>query len=119
MVTEGDQSFEGLIDHLCNAFQLGEMLHKLISDFNGRSQKARETKDIFADDLQVLAQKIIACKPSFWLEAKQQLKAQYVQKLWDPYYAATVQCNLPPEEERYTRFWGCLVTMFDGCMRQN
>ena len=26
MVAEEDQSFEGLIDHLCDAFQLGETL---------------------------------------------------------------------------------------------
>ena len=56
MVTEEDQSFEGLKDHLHNAFQLGEMLRKLISDFDGRSQKARGAEDTFTDNLQVLAQ---------------------------------------------------------------
>ena len=55
MVTEEDQSFKGPIDHLCNAFQLGERLHEVISDFYGRSQKARETDNTFADYLQVLA----------------------------------------------------------------
>ena len=59
MMAEEDQSFEGLMDHLCDAFQSGETLSELISDFYGQSQKARETKDTFADDLQVLARKII------------------------------------------------------------
>ena len=57
---EEDQSFEDLIDHLCGSFQSGETLSELISDFYGQSQKTRETKDTFANDLQVLARKIIA-----------------------------------------------------------
>ena len=55
MVAEEDQSFEGLIDHLCDAFQSGETLSKLISNFYGWSQKTRETQDTFANDLQLLA----------------------------------------------------------------
>ena len=69
MVAEEDQSFEGLIDHLCDAFQSSRTLSELISDFYGWSQKTRETEDTFADDLQVLARKIIAHKPSFRKEA--------------------------------------------------
>ena len=55
MVAEKDQSFEGLIDDLCDAFQSSKMFSKLISDFYGQSQKTREREDTFADDLQVLA----------------------------------------------------------------
>ena len=40
MVAEDDQSFEGLIDHLPDAFQLGETLIELIRNFYGWSQKA-------------------------------------------------------------------------------
>ena len=65
MMAEEDQSFEGLIDHLCGAFQSGETLSKLIRDFHGWSQKTRETEDTFADDLQVLARKITVQKLSF------------------------------------------------------
>ena len=43
MMVEEDQSFEGLIEDLCDAFQLGETLSKLISNFHGQSQKNRET----------------------------------------------------------------------------
>ena len=52
MVAKEYQSSKGLIDHLHDAFQYGETLSELISDFYGWSQKARETKDTFADDLQ-------------------------------------------------------------------
>ena len=83
MVAEDDQSFEGLIEHLCDAFQLGETLSELIGDFYGWIQNYRETEDTFTNDLQVLARKIIVWKPSFHLKAKDQLKAQYAHKLWD------------------------------------
>ena len=101
MVAEEDQSFEGWIHHLCDAFQSGETLSELIGDFYGQSQKTRETEDTFADDLQVLARKIIAQKPSFRKEANQQLKAQYTHKLQDQYYAAMAHSALQssPEEE--------------------
>ena len=122
MVVEEDQSFEGLIEHLKDAFQSGKILDKLICDFygNGRSQKARGTEDTFTDDLQVLARKIIVFKPAFHLEANQQLKAQYPHKLWDPYYVAMTHSTLQssPEEETFTRYWRCLVTMFGGHTRQ-
>ena len=72
MVMEEDQSFEGLIEHLRDAFQLGKMLSDHINNFYGRSQKARETKDTFTDDLLVLVRKIIAHKPTFHLGANQQ-----------------------------------------------
>ena len=61
----------------------------------------------------VLARKIIACKPSFWLEANTQLKAQYAHKLWDMYYVAMAHSAMQSslEEEPFTRFWGqCLVS---------
>ena len=120
MVTKEDQSFKGLIDHLHDTFQSGKALSELISDFYGCSHKARETEDTFADGLQVLASKIIAHKPSFHKETNQQLKAQYAHKLWDQYYAVMAHSTLQssPEEESFTKFQGCLVTMFGGCMRQ-
>ena len=121
MVAEEDQSFEGLIDHLCDAFQSGETLSELISNFYGWSQKTRETEDTFADDLQVLARKIIAHKLSFMKEANQQLKAQYMHKLQDQYYAAMAHSALQssPEEESFMQFRGHLVTMFGGHSRQS
>ena len=121
MVDEEDQSFEGLIDHLCDAFQPGETCSELISHFYGWSQKTRETEDTFADDLQVLARKIIVQKPSFRKEANQQLKAQYAHKLQDECYAAMAHSALQSslEEESFKGSHGYLVTMFGGCARQS
>ena len=40
-----------------------------IADFYNQSQKIQETEDAFADELQVLVQKIVARKPEFKGEA--------------------------------------------------
>ena len=84
MVAKGQQSFKGLIDTRRMHINLTKLW---VSDFYGQSKKNHETKDAFANDLQVLARKIIAWKPSFHLVANYQLKAQYAHKIQDPYYA--------------------------------
>ena len=55
-----EQSFQGLIDHLSLAFQSCETISSLIADFYNWSQKTRETKDAFADELQILVRKFVA-----------------------------------------------------------
>ena len=54
MVTEDQQTFEGLMQHLKNTFQSGETISELISNFYSRAQKKNKSEDVFADDLQVL-----------------------------------------------------------------
>ena len=65
MITDDQQTFDGLVNHLKNAFQLGETVSELISDFYGHHQKRNESEDAFADDLQVLGRKIIGPKTIF------------------------------------------------------
>ena len=60
LTPEEEQSFQGLIDHLSLTFQSCETVSSLIADFYNQSQKTRETKDAFADELQILVRKIIA-----------------------------------------------------------
>ena len=69
MVMEADQSFGGLVEHLCDALQSVEVLYKLISDFYGQCQKYREMEDTFADDLQVLLGKLLCGNHLFLLRA--------------------------------------------------
>ena len=78
MITADQQTFVGLVNHLKNAFQLGETLSELISDFYSCHQKRNELEDV-----QILVRKIIAQKPSFRAEANEQLKHQYAHKLHD------------------------------------
>ena len=93
MIVDEQQTFDGLVNHLKNAFQSGETVSELISDFYGQHQKKNELEDAFADDLQILVRKIIARKPSFRAEANEQLKHQYAHKLHDQYYAA-IACSV-------------------------
>ena len=115
---EEEQSFQGLIDHLSLAFQSCKMVSSLIADFYNQSQKIWETKDAFADELQVLVRKIVARKPEFISEANQALKHQFAQNLRDPYFrvVARVQCLSSPHSESFTQFW---ALMFNSWGKQH
>ena len=113
MIADEQQSFDGLVNHLKNAFQSGETVSELISDFYSQSQKKNELEDTFADDLQILIWKIIAQKPSFRAEANEQLKSQYAHKLHDQYYAAIAHSVL----QTFTQFRGQLALTFGSRSR--
>ena len=114
LTPENKQSFQGLRDHLGLAFQSWETVSSLIGDFYNWSQKARNTKDTFANELQVLVRKIVALKPDFLGEVNQALKHQFAHNLWEPYFrvVARGQCMTSPNSESFTQFWGHLVMMF-------
>ena len=114
MVADDQQSFDGLVNHLKNAFQSGETVSELISNFYSHHQKKNELEDAFADDLQILVQIIIARKPSFRAEVNKQLKNQYAHKLHDQYYAAIARSVLQTSNpsETFTQFRGCLALTF-------
>ena len=119
MVMEEQKTFEGLVQHLKNAFQSGKTISELISDFYGWAQKKNESKDAFADELKVLVQKIIARKLEFRQDANEQHKSQYAHKLKDPYYEAIAHSMLQSSDdsESFTQFQGHLAMMFGGQSR--
>ena len=119
MIMDDQQTFDGLVNHLKNAFQLGETISELISDFYGQHQRKNELEDAFADDLQILVRKIIACKPSFRAEENKQLKHQYAYKLHDQYYAAIAHSVLQTSDptETFTQFQGQLALTLGSCSR--
>ena len=104
-----------MIDHLSLVFQSCKTVSSLIADFYNWSQKTRETKGAFADELQVLVRKIVARKPEFESEAKQALKHQFAQNLRDPYFGVVArgQCLSSPDSESFTQFQGQLALMFN------
>ena len=114
MNVDDQQTFDGLVNHPKNTFQLGETVSKLISDFYGCHQKKNESEDVFVDDLQILVRKIIAHKPSFRAETNEQLKHQYAHKLHDQYYTAIACSALQTSNHResFTHFCGCLALTF-------
>ena len=107
------------LNHLKHAFQLGETVSELISDFYSWQQKKNELEDAFADDLQILVRKIIAHKPSLRAEASEQLKNKYAHKLHDQYYAAIAHSMLQTSNptETFTQFQGRLALTFGSCRR--
>ena len=111
-----EQLFQGLIDHLSLTFQSCKTVSSLIADFYKQFQKTRETKDAFADELQILVRKIIARKLEFIHEANQALKHQFVQNLRDPYFGVVArgQCLSSPDSESFTQFRGRLALMFNS-----
>ena len=119
MIADDQQTFDGLVNHLKNAFQLGETASELISNFYSQHQKKNELEDAFADDLQILVRKILAPKTSFRAEVNQQLKHEYAHKLHDQYYAAIAHSVLQTSNpmETFTFFWGQLALTFGSCSR--
>ena len=61
---------------------------------------------MFANEVQVLAQKIVACKPEFISKANQALKHQFAQNLKDPYFRVIARgpCLPSPDSESFTLF---------------
>ena len=79
-------------------------------------KRENESKEAFADDLQILVCNFIARKPEFREDANEQLKSQFAHKLKDPYYAAIARSMLQSLEdtESFTQFWGHLAMTFGG-----
>ena len=96
------------------------MVSSLIADFYNQSQKIQETKDAFADELQVLVRKIVGRKTEFKSEANQALKHQFAQNLRDPYFrvVARGQCLSSPDSKSFTQFRGRLALMFNSQGKQ-
>ena len=70
-------SYFRLIEHLRMSFESGERFSSLLSDFYVRCQKPKETEDQFADELQVLARKVITVSPEWKSQVNEALKTQF------------------------------------------
>ena len=86
---------------------------------HGQAKMKNEMEAVFADDLQILALKIITCKPSLKVEAKEQLRHQYSHQLQDPYYAAIAQgaLQISDNTKSFTQFCGYLAMTLSGHSR--
>ena len=107
-------SYSGLIEHLRMVFKSGKMFSSLLGDFYARCQKPKETEDQFADELQVLARKVISVCPEWKLQVNEALKIQFTHQLWDQYFAAMV-CNLQkvaPSNMAFTKFQAECISIF-------
>ena len=76
-------TYENLLKHLSIAFQGGDDEANLLAEFYSRAQKMKETEEAFADELQILARKVIIKKPDFRVNLDSTLKQCYASQLLD------------------------------------
>ena len=57
-------TYQDLLKHLSVAFQGGDEEANLIAEFYSRGQKTKETEEAFADELQILARKVMTESPT-------------------------------------------------------
>ena len=89
-----NQTFSGLMKELSTAFESCQDEASLMADFYSRKQLAKENDDEFAEQLQLLARKVIGTKQSFRTEAQQALKQQFANGLKDQYHQVTARSIL-------------------------
>ena len=76
-------TYEDLLKHLSVTFQRGDDEANLLAEFYSRAQKTKETEEAFADELQLLAHKVIIKKPDFRVNLDSTLKQHYASQLLD------------------------------------
>ena len=75
--------YEDLLRHLSITFQGGNDEANILAKFYSHSQRAKELEEVFADELQLLAQKVISKKPDFQVNLDTMLKQWYTNQLYD------------------------------------
>ena len=61
----GDIPYKELLEHLSIAFQRDNDEANMLAEFYSCAQKPRESEEVFADELQLLASKVFSKKPDF------------------------------------------------------
>ena len=79
----GDILYQDLLKHFSIAFQGDNNEANLLAKFYSHTQRAKELEEAFADELQLLAHKVISKKPDFCLNLDTTLKQWYVNQLYD------------------------------------
>ena len=90
----GITTYHDLLKHLSVAFQGGNEEANLIAEFYSRGQKSKETEEAFADELQILARKVMTRKPNFHHELDSTLKQRYASQLADKHSASIAKTLL-------------------------
>ena len=79
----GDIMYQNLLRHLSITFQGGDDEANLLAEFYSHGQKLKESEEAFADELQILARKVIIMKPDFRVNLDTTLKQHYTSQLFD------------------------------------
>ena len=87
-------TYQDLLKHLSITFQGGDEEANLIAEFYSRGQKTKETEEAFADELQILARKVMTRKPNFRQDLDSTLKQRYASQLSDKHSASIAKTLL-------------------------
>ena len=79
----GQITYQDLLLHLGVTFQGGDDEANVLAEFYSRRQYAKESEESFADELQLLARKVISKKPDFRVNLDNTMKQQYASQLYD------------------------------------
>ena len=79
----GNISYQDLLKHLSIAFQGGDDEANILAEFYSHKQYSKESEEAFADELQLLARKVISKKPDFRVNLDAMLKQWYANQLHD------------------------------------
>ena len=71
------------MQHLGVAFQGSDDEANVLAEFYSRHQYAKESEESFADELQLLARKVISKKPDFRVNLDNTMKQWYASQLYD------------------------------------
>ena len=101
---------------LSTAFESCQDEASLMAYFYSRKQLAKENDDEFAEQLQLLAQKVICTKQSFCTEAQQALKQQFANGLNDHYHQVTARRILKSKPDlTYVEFRSEIAGVLHTC----
>lgn len=104
--------YQDLLRHLSVIFQGGDDEANLLAKFYSHGQKAKESEEVFADKLQILAMKVISKKPDFWVNLDSTLKQRHTSQLYDhksTLIAKTLLIHMP--KISFTEFRNELATV--------
>ena len=79
----GNITYQDLLQHLSIIFQEGDDEANVLAKFYSHRQYSKESEEAFADELQLLARKVISKKPDFRVNLDKTLKQQYANQLLD------------------------------------
>ena len=112
--TNSTWKYHELVEHLRKLFESGETFSLLVGDFYSCIQRPWETEDQFADELQILGQKVISIRPSWKQDANEALKTQFTSQLHDPYLVAMAHNLLKTQGQNmnFMQFQAKYISMF-------
>ena len=114
----GNITYQDLLKHLSFAFQGGDDEANILAEFYSCKQYAKESEEAFADELQLLARKVISKKPDFWLDLDTTMKQWYASQRYDCSNASIAKALLlQMPNVFFTKYRNKLARVLGTCQR--